>query len=263
MAVIMLDRLHLRFTCRLMTCMSNHAHPNLNSDGILVVAQKTLQREVLFKAFEQGLYLPTTTIDLTQYARWSIEIIGYECDSTFVLVVLPFRDSTTLVLSGFAFSYPDNAILRASSPSVTQLLPSHWAFGAFSPREFYNFVADDDICILLWNIPGLDNCLFASLLLTSNIKDTIVGKQLPCLIVYVAHVERDTRATGKFGAQSIQQSLVTCCRIGYVHECHDIFVCLYHRMSFDTTLLLPIYGIASSSPKYLGEKGYGGTVHDK
>ena len=57
--------------------------------------------------------------------------------------------------------------------------------------------------------------------------------------------------------------MVTCCRIGYVHESHDIFVCLYHRMSLGTTLLLPIYGIATSSPKYLREKGYSGTVHDK
>ena len=154
----------------------NHAHPNLNSDGILAVAPKILQREVLFQTFEQGLYLPTTTIDLTQYARWGIEIIGYKCDSSFFLVVLPFCDSTTLVLSESAFSYPNNAILRASSPSVTQFLLSHWTFGAFSPREFYNFVANDDICILLWNIPGLDNCLIASLLLTSNIKDTIFGK---------------------------------------------------------------------------------------
>ena len=68
---------------------------------------------------------------------------------------------TPLELCGSAFSYPDNAILRASSPSVTQLLLSHWAFGAFSPRQFYNFVANDDIfiLILLWNIPGLDNSI--------------------------------------------------------------------------------------------------------
>ena len=80
---------------------------------------------------------------------------------------------------------------------------SHWTFGAFSPREFHNFVADDDICILLWNILGLDDCLLASFLLTSNIKDAIIGELLPCLVVHVAHVERDTRAIRKFCAQAI------------------------------------------------------------
>ena len=42
-----------------------------------------------------------------------------------------------------------------------------------------------------------------------------------------------------------------------------ILISLYDRMSLRATFFLPIYGIASSTPKYLREKAYGGAVHDK
>lgn len=36
-----------------------------------------------------------------------------------------------------------------------------------------------------------------------------------------------------------------------------------YRMGFGSVLFLPIYCITTCAPKYLREKAYGGTVHDK
>lgn len=56
--------------------LNDQAYPYLDFNGILVVPQKIFQGEVLFKAFEQGFYLPPLFIDVGYGIRLEFEVIG-------------------------------------------------------------------------------------------------------------------------------------------------------------------------------------------
>ena len=83
------------------------------------------------------------------------------------------------------------------------------------------------------------------------------------LVVYVTHIKRQPRTTGNDSEEPLQKRLVAYSGISYIHEEWYILISLYNRMCLRTTFFLPIYCIASSTPKYLREKAYGGAVHDK
>ena len=68
---------------------------------------------------------------------------------------------------------------------------------------------------------------------------------------------------GNDSEEPLQKRLVAYGGIRYIHEAWYILISLYDHMSLRTTFFLPIYGITSSTPKYLREKAYGGAVHDK
>ncbi len=65
----------------------------------MVVAEEVLQLEVLLQALEQGLYLPTSAVDLAKHVRIRFEVVGNECDSSLNRVVLPLGNAPALVLA--------------------------------------------------------------------------------------------------------------------------------------------------------------------
>jgi hypothetical protein len=66
--------------------------PDLYFYGILVVSQKVFQGEVLFKALEHGLYLPSVLVYISYLVRFQFKMVGDE-PVHFLVIVVPIVDA--------------------------------------------------------------------------------------------------------------------------------------------------------------------------